>query len=75
MPILELEGILTFIRRRQLSYPWVAALQRRILFSRLSMPIERAMRWPQLKALVRSTLQGAHRGPPADTLVMKRKRV
>ena len=73
--ILELEGILTFIRRRQLSYPWVAALQRRILFSRLSMPIERAMRWPQLKALVRSTLQGAHRGPPADTLVMKRKRV
>jgi hypothetical protein len=54
--IVELEGILTYIRRRGLSYPWVNALRRRILMSRLAMPIEKALGWPKVRALARSVI-------------------
>jgi hypothetical protein len=73
--IVELEGILTYVRRRGLSYPWVGALRRRILLSRLTMPIARAIGWPQLRARARSLLHGARRAAPADSLLIKGNRI
>ena len=64
--IVELEGILTYVRRRGLSYLWAAALQRRILLSRLALPVKNAVRWPQLKSLVRSALRGTRRRVTVD---------
>jgi hypothetical protein len=59
--IVELEGILTYVRRRGLSYPWIAGLRRRILLSRLALTVGAAIGWPQLKPRLRSALQGARR--------------
>jgi hypothetical protein len=73
--IVELEGILTYVRRRGLSYPWVGALRRRVLLSRVTMPIERAIGWPELKARARSVLHGARRASPASALLVKGNRV
>jgi hypothetical protein len=73
--IVELEGILTYIRRRGLSYPWVGALRRRILLARLTLPIARAIRWTELKARVRSLLQSARRAAPVNALLAKSERV
>jgi hypothetical protein len=73
--VVELEGILTYVRRRGLSYPWVGALQRRILLSRLTMPIERAIGWPELRARARSLLHGARGGARVDALLAKGDRV
>jgi hypothetical protein len=55
--LLELEGILTYMRQRGLSYPWVNGLRRRIVLLRLAIPVKTAIRWPKLKALARSALQ------------------
>jgi hypothetical protein len=62
--VLELEGIVTYVRRRGLSFPWVNALRRQIVLSRLAIPVENAIRWPWLKALARSALH-AVRGTAA----------
>lgn len=52
--IAELEGILAYVLLRQLSYPWVNALRRQILISRIATTVEHAIGWPKLKTLLRS---------------------
>ena len=52
--VVELEGIVTYLRRRGLSYPWVNALKRQIFLSRLAIPLEKALRWSELRAFLRS---------------------
>jgi hypothetical protein len=52
--VVELEGIVTYLRRRGLSYPWVNALKRQILLSRLAIPLEKALRWRELREFLRS---------------------
>lgn len=56
--IVELESILTYARRRGLSYPWLKALRRQITISRLVMPLE-GVRWVhQARQLLRSLRGG-----------------
>jgi hypothetical protein len=55
--IAELDNILAYVRRRKLSYPWVAALRRRILLSRIAIPIERATRWRAVRSRLRSAVK------------------
>ena len=59
--IVELEGILTYMRRRQLSYPWINTLRRQITLSRLAIPLENALGRLKLKALLRSAVQAMRR--------------
>jgi hypothetical protein len=51
--IAELNSILTYCKRRKLAYPWLNALRRRIIFSRLAIPIENALRLQQAKQSLR----------------------
>lgn len=60
--VVELEGVLTYLRRRRLSYPWINALRRRILLSRLTIPVTRTIRWPKLKAHIRAMLRAPRGG-------------
>jgi 7-cyano-7-deazaguanine synthase in queuosine biosynthesis len=55
--VVELEGVLTYLRRRHLSYPWASALRRRILLARLAIPIKKTVRWNGLRELARALLR------------------
>jgi hypothetical protein len=59
--IAELRGIVTYVRRRRLSYPWINPLCRRIMLAALAIPIRRATRWPALKVWLRSAFRPLRR--------------
>jgi hypothetical protein len=72
--IVELEGILTYVRRRGLSYPWTAALRRRILLSRLALPLREAIGWAKLRSLARSALHGTRRIATANVATVPNRK-
>lgn len=59
LQVIELETILTYVKRRGLSYPWLNALRRRILWSRIAIPVEKALAIRQIKAALRKALRPA----------------
>ena len=54
LQVSELEGVVRFVRRKGLSYPWLNALRRRIWLSRLAIPIKEAVRWNEIREWLRS---------------------
>ena len=56
--IAELEGVVSFVERRRLSYPWLNALRRRIWLSRTAIPLKSAVRWEQLRTRLRAARNG-----------------
>jgi hypothetical protein len=57
LQVIELETILTYLKRRGLSYPWLRALRRRIILSRFAIPIENALRLQRAKESLRKLLR------------------
>jgi hypothetical protein len=71
--VAELEGIMKFVRRKRLSYPWLNALRRRIWLSRLAIPVKTAVRWDQLRPWLRAKRNALRRRAAGGSARASRK--